>query len=727
MDKSVTENHVNENESMTFVQLAMALADDYESVYVIDTDDDSYVEYAAVGEFKELTRRSEGDDFYADTVRNCKLIVYPDDRQKFLESFRKENVMAALDGGRSFTLNYRLIKDGVPAYYFLKTIRGKGRDGKHIIIGVQNVDAQVRREKAIVEENRRYSEIAGSLASLFEVIYLIDLNTGRYKEYSASSKFAELGIKSEGDDFFRVVKEQTVGVIHEDDYARVTEALQRSNMVKVLERCGSFSLSYRQILDGRPQYVSLLAIRQRNTSDRVVIGIRNVDEQVQRENAAAQESATYSHIAKALASRYEVIYYINIENNEYVQYSASERFAKLGMTVSGKDFFKSVKADISKHIHPDDKKRLFDNLRKDNLVEVLAQSGSMSMTYRQTLGGRTQYVTVLAVRPKNDDKHVIMGALNVDARVRREQSMARENEAVGEIVKTMAQMYEVIYYVNIVTDEYREYCHSEKYSKLKTGAAGTDFFVETQHNMHSLICTEDYQMMAEAMKKENLLKSLAETGSLTLNYRMMLDGKPTYVTLFALKPKEDSEHIIIAVANVDSAKRREMAYKQALGSAMDMANRDALTGVKNKHAYVQSEMEIDRLIAEDKCYDFAVLVADVNGLKQVNDTLGHHAGDEYIKAACKVICTTFKHSPVFRIGGDEFAVIMKGSDFEDREMLIEQLYEKMKANGSAGLVTAAAGKSEYIKGKDLRMQDVFERADNAMYEQKKLCRERRRE
>jgi len=305
--------------------------------------------------------------------------------------------------------------------------------------------------------------------------------------------------------------------------------------------------------------------------------------------------------------------------------------------------------------------------------------------------------------------------------------MARENEAVGEIVMTMAQMYEVIYYVNIVTDEYREYSHSDKYTKLTISTTGTDFFGDTQHNMRSLICTEDHQMMEEAMKKENLLKSMEETGSITLNYRLMLDGKPTYVTLFALKPKEDSEHIIIAVANVDSAKRREMAYKQALGSAMDMANRDALTGVKNKHAYVQSEMEIDQLIAEDKCYDFAVLVADVNGLKQVNDTLGHHAGDEYIKAACKVICTTFKHSPVFRIGGDEFAVIMKGSDFEEREMLIEQLYEKMKANGSAGLVTAAAGKSEYVKGKDLRMQDVFERADNAMYEQKKLCRERRRE
>ena len=251
--------------------------------------------------------------------------------------------------------------------------------------------------------------------------------------------------------------------------------------------------------------------------------------------------------------------------------------------------------------------------------------------------------------------------------------------------------------------------------------------MDTQRNLHSVIYHEDYEMMAEAMKKDNLLKSLAENGMTTLNYRLMLGGRPTYVTLFALRTKEDSDHIIIAVANVDPAKRREIAYKQALGSAMDMANRDALTGVKNKHAYVQAEMETDRLIAEGKSPDFAVMVADVNGLKHVNDTQGHHAGDEFIKAACRVICTTFKHSPVFRIGGDEFAVILKGSDFDECETLTAQLNDKMKANHCAGLVTAATGVSEYIRGKDLRMQDVFERADNAMYENKKLCRERRSE
>ena len=715
------------NETFNFVQLAMALADDYESVFVINTKDDSYVEYAASGEYKELSKRLFGDDFYADTVRNCKLLVYPDDRQKFLESFRKENVMAALSVGKSFTLDYRLVIDGVPRYYFLKTIRSTGRHNDFIIIGVQNVDAQVRREKARADESRRYSEIAGSLASLFEVIYLIDLNTGRYKEYSSDREFAELKVRSEGENFFAAVREQTFGIIYHEDHKRVADALQRRNMFRALEESGSFSLNFRQILDGRPQYISLLAIRQRNTSDRVVIGIRNVDEEIQRRNAAAQESATYSHIAGALASRYEVIYYINIENNEYKQYSASEQYAKLGVLKSGEDFFEDAKRDIGIYIHPDDRERLTDSISKDKLLETLDQTGLMSLTYRQMLGGRSQYVTMLAVRPKNDEKRIIIGVVNVDAQIRREQSMVKEKEVFGEIVKGMAQMYEVVYHVNISTNEYTEYSHSEKYTRLKINTSGDDFFADTQRNLHGVIYREDYEMMAEAMKKDNLLKSLAENGMTTLNYRLMLGGRPTYVTLFALRPKEDSDHIIIAVANVDPAKRREIAYKQALGSAMDMANRDALTGVKNKHAYVQAEMETDRLIAEGKSPDFAVMVADVNGLKHVNDTQGHHAGDEFIKAACKVICTTFKHSPVFRIGGDEFAVIMKGSDFDEREALTAQLNDKMRANRCAGLVTAATGISEYIRGKDMRMQDVFERADNAMYENKKLCRERRSE
>ena len=718
-------NNNKDHDALTFVRLATALADDYESIYVINTDDDSYVEYSASGEAKELCRQSAGDDFYADTVKNCKLMVYPDDRQFFLEKLRKVNVMSALEGGRSFTIGYRLLKANGPEYYSLKTIRGKGLDDKYIVIGVRNVDAQVRSEKAAADESRRYSEIAGSLASLFEAIYHIDLNTGRYKEYSCDKEFAVLSRRSGGDDFFEMVERTAADLIHPDDYERIKHAMERKNVIQALKESGSFSLSYRRIMEGRPQYVVMLAIRQRNTSDRLVIGVRNVDEQMRRENAAAKESATYSHIAKALASRYEAIYYIDIENDEYIQYSVSEQYARLGTTKQGSDFFEDAKADILRYIHPEDVQRLLECMGKQKLLSSLEQTGSITLTYRQLLDGRPQYVTMVAVRPKNDDKHVIMGVFNVDKQIRHEQSIAKEKEAFGDIIRAMAQMYEVIVYVDVITGEYREYSHSDRYTKLDISTGGDDFFADIQRNMRDNVYHEDLPMMAESMKKENLLKSLAETGTTTLSYRLLREGKPMYVTLFAVRPKEDSDHIIIAVANVDASKRREIAYKEALGSAMDLASRDALTGVKNKHAYVKAEMEMDGLIAEGHCPDFAVLVADVNGLKTVNDTKGHHAGDEYIKAACKLICTTFKHSPVFRIGGDEFTVIMKGSDFEDRELLLAQLNDKMSKNANAGLVTAAAGASCYERGRDMRMQDVFERADNAMYENKKNFRERR--
>ena len=110
----------------------------------------------------------------------------------FLNAFQKEAVVQALADGKSFSLTYRRNINGEPRYFFLKTIRQNDKD---IIIGVQDVDAEKRKELEAAAESRTYSEIAESLASLFEVIYYIDINTGNYKEYSASESYAQLGFR----------------------------------------------------------------------------------------------------------------------------------------------------------------------------------------------------------------------------------------------------------------------------------------------------------------------------------------------------------------------------------------------------------------------------------------------------------------------------------------------------------------------------------------------------
>ena len=695
----------------SFSELALALANDYESIYVIDSSNDSYVEYTAEGAEKELVIRSRGDNFYADTIINCRKLVWPEDQDNFIKTLRKNNIEEALKKGKSLGLNYRLFIDGKPQHYFLKAIRKNGED---IIVGVQNVDEQRRRDLKDKEKYRTYSEIAKSLAGMYEAIYYVDINTGAYTEYYSSQSYSELGIDVSGENFFEKVKKDIQVHIYEEDRANLIQALDREYILYQLEEYDKFSFIYRQVFDGKMQYLMLLVFKQENDDDHVVIAIRNVHNQKQQEDY----SKIYSHIAGALASRYEVIYYIDIESNNYTQYSASERYADLGTSKTGADFFKDAYEDIDKLVFENDREKVHRVMNKENLLNILDEEGSMTMSYRQQLGEDIIYVSIMVVRPKNDEDHLIVGVTNIDAQVKREEIIKAESQSFDEVAMALAKRYEVIYQVNIENDDYVEYSSSEKYAILDIGTSGNDFFAETQINLKKDIYPEDYPMMAVAMRKDNLLKALKSSGKYIINYRLILDGRPQYVTLFAVSPKEDSKHIIIAVANIDDARKMELEYAEALGTAMDMANHDPLTGLKNKRYYAQLEMKMDNEIKEKTRENFAIIICDLNGLKLMNDSKGHNAGDEFIQEAGYMIADTFQNSTIFRIGGDEFVVLLEGEDYINRYELTKQFAELQADNLENGRVTVAFGMSDFRPKMDNRVQDVFERADSAMYADK---------
>ena len=166
-------------------------------------------------------------------------------------------------------------------------------------------------------------------------------------------------------------------------------------------------------------------------------------------------------------------------------------------------------------------------------------------------------------------------------------------------------------------------------------------------------------------------------------------------------------------------RRRAEQSEEELGNVRLLANTDPLTGVKSKHAYAEREKEWNERIRKGEMGPFSVVVCDVNGLKQVNDTLGHKAGDEYIRSASRMICQLFQHSPVYRVGGDEFVVLLTGDDFEARQELMESLHTRSAENIARGEVIVAGGSSDYLPGEDADIHDVFERADGLMYQKKK--------
>ena len=155
-----------------------------------------------------------------------------------------------------------------------------------------------------------------------------------------------------------------------------------------------------------------------------------------------------------------------------------------------------------------------------------------------------------------------------------------------------------------------------------------------------------------------------------------------------------------------------------------LANRDSLTGIRNKTAYDNEIRSLEYNLHLGNT-DFGIGVVDLNYLKVINDTYGHEKGNEAIKNLCRIVCVTFAHSPVFRVGGDEFAIILKGQDLENIDSLIEKFNNELSALAENKdlqpweAVSAAIGYATYDTDKDAGAVNVFKRADNNMYENKK--------
>lgn len=153
------------------------------------------------------------------------------------------------------------------------------------------------------------------------------------------------------------------------------------------------------------------------------------------------------------------------------------------------------------------------------------------------------------------------------------------------------------------------------------------------------------------------------------------------------------------------------------------AYQDELTKVKNYNAYRLKVRALNDEIQLDIA-SFAVVMIDMNKLKILNDEYGHEKGNFAIVMMAKTICDIFKHSPVYRVGGDEFVVILENEDLQNMESLLPKLDpflmdRDMKSQTPWMQVAFSIGASRYLPHIDTSYNDVFARADAKMYACKK--------
>ncbi|MBR6158832.1 MAG: substrate-binding domain-containing protein [Lachnospiraceae bacterium] len=194
----------------------------------------------------------------------------------------------------------------------------------------------------------------------------------------------------------------------------------------------------------------------------------------------------------------------------------------------------------------------------------------------------------------------------------------------------------------------------------------------------------------------------------------------------------NGNHLFEYISRIDvmmSKVRQNISLRVLNKRLIELTETDVLTNVKNRAAYVTKEAELNSLIRSGARLEFGIGLFDINNLKKINDSLGHEAGDAYIVNCCSTMCKVFSRSPVYRIGGDEFVVLLKDDDYRDREELMKKIKLRMEEIAASDpdpeeKVSIAGGIGIFDRKHDEKVADIFARADAAMYEDKQKMKEK---
>ena len=185
-----------------------------------------------------------------------------------------------------------------------------------------------------------------------------------------------------------------------------------------------------------------------------------------------------------------------------------------------------------------------------------------------------------------------------------------------------------------------------------------------------------------------------------------------------------SEEMRVYVESMLSSAVRQETMRHEISIVNDLAQRDALTGVRTKAAFDNVAETLDDEI-RNQTAEFGLVMVDLNDFSAFNETHGQEKGDLYIKNTCKLICDTFNHSPVYRVGGDEFVVVLENADLVGRAVLVQRLRQGMRSDPYLEpweRVSAAVGLAVYDPDTDGNTRSVLARAEQAMIENKKLMK-----
>ena len=293
-----------------------------------------------------------------------------------------------------------------------------------------------------------------------------------------------------------------------------------------------------------------------------------------------------SSVAQALAADYFCIYYVNTEDDRFIEYSASPEYRAFGLPTTGDDFIGFGRKHFEQFIYPPDREIFLARFTRENVVNTLDRNTTFTMTFRLMFGERPTYVHLKVTRMIEDKgRHVVVGISSVDEQMRALEAFEKAHQdriTYSRVAQALAGDYFSIYVVNPDTGEFTEYSSADEYGQLGVEKSGGDFFSLSRTNMSRLLHPDDRERFLAVFTQDRVMQTLERDGSFTMKYRLMFGDRPVYVSMKAsLLKDEHSRHLIIGTNNIDAQMHREEEYQQKVADARNRAKNDFLANMSH--------------------------------------------------------------------------------------------------------------------------------------------------
>lgn len=548
-NRKAKQEYLNERYSAA-TKIIDAFCKKYSVVYSVNTKTNTYV---------TIKHKAESSEKYSNDKTNfTKLIkkyilseVFEQDRKSLITKLNYSAINKKLEETGSFDIEYRAYINDIPTWHKMTfSPIGTLKSDSEILVGMVAQDTQIL-----------LNHIDQTVKDDYYGIYVIDLDNDIVKSVKTSKVFTR-EMKTEC--YSKAFMEFTNGLLEKDveffsklcNPHYIKQFLSKENKHiyiyysprnKAWTKFSLFVLTRDE--KGIPQTVvqcfsDVDSLEKQNQE--LSIDLKKQIEENQLYELQLEESLAFTN---SFLDTYNSAYYVNLEDCSCRVYKTNPDNKDKNIQIQ--DYYKAISSYSKSIIPPDDRKKLLEILKPDNLSAALMKEKEITFVFTDISKKKTKKIRLQAIRGA-DQQHAAIGFCDITAEIESEQNYTNT-------VMSLSDNFQVVYDADIITGKYDVYSQNSDYTESITSQMenGKDFFEDFPKNVNTVVYSEDRDLILSIFTRKSILNLITQNRVFSHEYRLLINGKPQWHKFKVVKSQQEKNHFLVGIFNVNKSRVKE--------------------------------------------------------------------------------------------------------------------------------------------------------------------------